>query len=203
MKRILNIVSIIGLLLVFLLAACSGQGEVQNQDQPENQAAVNQPEEVADEGGICISGAVFEQALDADLPGRELRQVASRRVQRSLRLMQRTSTARLDLETCREIALRDGGVHAVVAGRIEPAGPAYRLTVEVGLSSSKHTLSSPKSSVCRGEPAMSAMNRNIRTSARSAFQSVTGSAIGTGTSQCPNSLKGNGSSVTEWIGATR
>lgn len=63
MKRILNIVSIIGLLLVFLLAACSGQGEVQNQDQPENQAAVNQPEEVADEGQADAEPAVEEPTL--------------------------------------------------------------------------------------------------------------------------------------------
>jgi tetratricopeptide (TPR) repeat protein len=82
-------------------------------------------------GDSRLDGTI-EFALERDLSIGQSVHVASRfRVQDSLALMRRPPDARLDLDVAREVALRDGGIQALVTGRIGRRGTGFRLDAEI------------------------------------------------------------------------
>lgn len=69
---------------------------------------------------------VLDFALRSDLSNSQVVHVAApERVQDTLRLMRKPSDTPIDEQTGREICLRDGGIRAVVTGRIEKLGSKY------------------------------------------------------------------------------
>jgi tetratricopeptide (TPR) repeat protein len=80
--------------------------------------------------------SLFDRTLDYAL-GRELsnsRQVtvASRdRINDALRLMRRSPDAQIDAGLAREVCLRDGGIRALLTGRVEKLGAKYVYSVEL------------------------------------------------------------------------
>ncbi len=80
--------------------------------------------------------ALFDGTLEAAL-GRELSNsrfvnvVPRERIQDTLRLMKKPLDTRVDGEVGREISLRDGGIRALLTGRVDKLGSAYLLSVEL------------------------------------------------------------------------
>ena len=75
---------------------------------------------------------VLEQALTRELVGSGFVNVVPRpRVEDTLALMKRPADQRLDATLAREVALRDGGVRAVLMGKIVKLGAEYALTTEI------------------------------------------------------------------------
>ena len=78
--------------------------------------------------------ALFEGTLEAAL-ARELSNsrfvnvVPRERIQDTLRLMKKPFDTRVDGEVGREICLRDGGIRALLTGRVDKLGSAYLLSV--------------------------------------------------------------------------
>jgi hypothetical protein len=76
--------------------------------------------------------AVLEPALVRELTASGFVNVVPRpRIEDTLALMRRAADSVLDARLAREVALRDGGIKALVTGRIERAGAALVLTTEV------------------------------------------------------------------------
>jgi tetratricopeptide (TPR) repeat protein len=76
--------------------------------------------------------AVPERALMRELTASGFVNVVSRpRIEDTLALMRRAPDSVLDARLAREVALRDGGIKAVVTGRVERAGAAFVLTTEI------------------------------------------------------------------------
>ncbi|HEY3122478.1 MAG TPA: hypothetical protein VGK70_00275 [Thermoanaerobaculia bacterium] len=79
---------------------------------------------------------LFDGTLDYSL-GRELSNsrhvnvVSRERVADALRLMRKPLITRLDAPLAREVCLRDGGIRALLAGRIEKLGSKYVFSVEL------------------------------------------------------------------------
>lgn len=75
---------------------------------------------------------VLEQALTRELVGSGFVNVVPRpRIEDTLALMKRPADQRLDATLAREVALRDGGIRAVLAGSIRKVGAEYALTTEI------------------------------------------------------------------------
>ena len=75
---------------------------------------------------------VLEQALTRELVGSGFVNVVPRpRIEDALALMKRPADQRLDATLAREVALRDGGIRAVLTGRIRKVGAEYALTTEI------------------------------------------------------------------------
>jgi len=82
-------------------------------------------------GDRRLDGTV-EFALERELAGAKSLHVASRfRVQDTLALMRRLPDTRLDVDVAREVAVRDGGIQALVTGRIDRRGTSFRLHADV------------------------------------------------------------------------
>ena len=79
---------------------------------------------------------IFDGTLEAAL-GRELSNsrfvnvVPRERVGDTLKLMKKPLDSRLDTNLAREVALRDGGIRALLTGRVEKLGPTYVLSAEL------------------------------------------------------------------------
>jgi tetratricopeptide (TPR) repeat protein len=75
---------------------------------------------------------VLQQALTRELVGSGFVNVVPRpRIEDVLTLMKRPADRRLDAALAREVALRDGGIRAVLTGSIARIGAEYALTTEI------------------------------------------------------------------------
>ncbi|MFQ5526152.1 MAG: hypothetical protein ACE5GX_07805 [Thermoanaerobaculia bacterium] len=74
----------------------------------------------------------LEAALRRELVSSGFVNVAPRaRLEDTLLLMGKSTETRIDAELGREVALRDGGIRAVLVGRVEKVGPSYLLSVDL------------------------------------------------------------------------
>jgi tetratricopeptide (TPR) repeat protein len=82
--------------------------------------------------GIAAFDDVLQCALERALgESRHIRIVPRERIRDTLRLMNLPLHASVDAALAREICLRDGGIHALLTGGIEMAGPAVILRVNL------------------------------------------------------------------------
>ena len=82
--------------------------------------------------GEEIFDDTLEYALERELSNSRFVNVAPpERVGDTLKLMKLPADARVDLQTGREVALRDGGIRALAAGRIESVGANYLLSASL------------------------------------------------------------------------
>jgi Tfp pilus assembly protein PilF len=82
--------------------------------------------------GEQILDGTLETALEQELANSAFVNVVPRdRIDDVLRLMQKPSDTKLDARLGREIAVRDGGVRALVTGRVERLGPTYVMTTQI------------------------------------------------------------------------
>lgn len=82
--------------------------------------------------GEAVLDGTLEYALERELANSSFVNVVPQaRVTDALHLMQRTADTRLDANTAREVAVRDGGIRAVIAGRVERLGTRYSATAVV------------------------------------------------------------------------
>lgn len=80
--------------------------------------------------GEAIFDNAAEYALKREIAeSRYVNVVPRTRINDVLSLMKRSSTARIDAALGREICIRDGGIRALLAGRIAKSGPHYMLNV--------------------------------------------------------------------------
>jgi len=82
--------------------------------------------------GEALFDVSLDQALEQELQSSAFVNVASReRIADTLRLMRRPLDAKIDLALGREIALRDGAIKAILAGRIETRAGRHVVSVRV------------------------------------------------------------------------
>ena len=82
-------------------------------------------------GEPTLDGTI-EFAFERELANSTFVNVVPRqRVEDSLALMAQPVNARLDAKLGREVCLRDGGIRALVTGRVEKSGPAYLVTAQI------------------------------------------------------------------------
>lgn len=82
-------------------------------------------------GEELLDGTV-EAALGRELANSRFVNVVPRtRISDTLRLMRRALDSHVDTELGREVALRDGGIRAVLSGRVDKMGSAYLMSVEL------------------------------------------------------------------------
>lgn len=82
--------------------------------------------------GEPLLEGTLEYALQRELSDSRYVSVLSRfRVEDALRLMRKPPDTRLDRAVGREVALRDGGVRAMVTGRVEKLDDQYLLSIEL------------------------------------------------------------------------
>lgn len=82
--------------------------------------------------GEDLFDGTLEAALDRELSNSRFVNVVPRqRVGNTLQLMQQPADAPMDIPLAREVALRDGGIRALLTGQIEKVGSAYVLSVEL------------------------------------------------------------------------
>lgn len=82
-------------------------------------------------GDVTLDGAI-DYALERELVNSGSVAVVPRdRIDDALRLMQRLTGTPLDAELAREVCLRDGGITALISGRIERIGTRLAVTAEI------------------------------------------------------------------------
>lgn len=82
-------------------------------------------------GEEVLNGTV-EFILEQDLSNSRFTELATReRIEDALRLMKKPQSTPLDVGLGREVALRDGGIDAILAGRIERLGSRYLLGLRI------------------------------------------------------------------------
>ena len=82
--------------------------------------------------GEPVLDGTIEYALERELSNSPSVSVVSHdRVEDTLRLMRKPINTTVDLAIGREVCLRDGGIRALVGGRIEKTGERYRLTAQI------------------------------------------------------------------------
>jgi tetratricopeptide (TPR) repeat protein len=82
--------------------------------------------------GIDVFDGTLEYVLRQELASSPIVQVASPdRVRDALALMRRAPDTKVDLEVGREVSLRDGGIRALVAARVDRVGPRLRLSTDL------------------------------------------------------------------------
>jgi tRNA A-37 threonylcarbamoyl transferase component Bud32/tetratricopeptide (TPR) repeat protein len=82
--------------------------------------------------GNSVLDGTIEYALQRELSRSPVVNVAPRaRVADVLQLMRKPPNTPVDLETGREVALRDGAIRALVTGRVDKVGDAYGLSVDI------------------------------------------------------------------------
>ena len=82
--------------------------------------------------GESLLDGTLEFALARELSNSAFVNVVPRqRVEDVLELMRRPLETKLDLRLGREVALRDGGIRAVISGRVEKIGPSYVVTSQI------------------------------------------------------------------------
>jgi len=114
--------------------------------------------------------AIFDGTLEAAL-GRELSNsrfvnvVPPERVQDTLRLMRQPPDTLVDAAVGREICLRDGGIRALVTGRVEKLGTVYLLSAEL-LDPTEGVIAASLSEEAQGQdevlPAMRRFSNRLR-----------------------------------------
>jgi Protein kinase domain len=82
--------------------------------------------------GEDVLDGTIEYALQRELSQSPVLTVVPRpRVADTLQLMKKAANTPLDAATSREVALRDGGINALVIGRVEKVGDVYGVSVDV------------------------------------------------------------------------
>jgi DNA-binding winged helix-turn-helix (wHTH) protein/tetratricopeptide (TPR) repeat protein len=82
--------------------------------------------------GEPVLDGTLEYALERELSNSPSVSVVSRdRIEDALRLMRKPTDTAVDLAIGREVCLRDGGIRALVGGRIDKIGDRYRLTAQI------------------------------------------------------------------------
>jgi DNA-binding winged helix-turn-helix (wHTH) protein/tetratricopeptide (TPR) repeat protein len=82
--------------------------------------------------GEAVLDGTLESALERELSNSQFVNVAPReRILDALRLMKRPADTPLTAALGTEVCLRDGGIRAVVAGRVEKLGPTYVLSAQL------------------------------------------------------------------------
>ena len=82
--------------------------------------------------GESVFDGVLEYALEREIANSQFVNVVPReRIQDTLRLMKKPPETVVDASVGREICLRDGGIRALLAGRVEKLGSVYVFSVEV------------------------------------------------------------------------
>jgi tetratricopeptide (TPR) repeat protein len=107
---------------------------------------------------------VFDGTIDAavrrELEYSEYVRAAQRdRIVDSLRLLGRAVDARVDAQLAREVCLRDGGIRALVTGRIQKEGTGYALTANIVNPIDGATVASLTERVPREREIMAAVRR--------------------------------------------
>jgi DNA-binding winged helix-turn-helix (wHTH) protein/tetratricopeptide (TPR) repeat protein len=103
---------------------------------------------------------VLDFALQSDLSNSRVVHVAApERIQDTLRLMRKPADAVIDEQTGREICLRDGGIRAVISGRIEKLAGNYVLTASLIEAQSGATLRSFSAGARNEREVLLAVNR--------------------------------------------
>jgi DNA-binding winged helix-turn-helix (wHTH) protein/tetratricopeptide (TPR) repeat protein len=110
--------------------------------------------------GDSMFDEVLEQALERELVDSGFVSVVPRpRIEDALALMKKPPDARLDAALAREVALRDGGIRAILAGRIHRVGSGYVVTTRVVNPEDGRTLADVSHDVPHPDDVMSAMRR--------------------------------------------
>ncbi len=82
--------------------------------------------------GEAVLNGTVEHALEQELTESRFVNVVSRqRLVDTLELMQKSTERRPDPLTGREVALRDGQIRVLIAGRVESVGPKYAVTADI------------------------------------------------------------------------
>lgn len=82
--------------------------------------------------GETLLDGTLEFALARELSNSAFVNVVPReRVEDVLELMRRPVDTKLDVRLGREVAIRDGGIRAVISGRVEKIGPTYAVTSQI------------------------------------------------------------------------
>jgi serine/threonine protein kinase/predicted Zn-dependent protease len=82
--------------------------------------------------GERLLDGTLEYALERELSNSTFVNVVSReRVNDSLQLMRKPAGTRLDVAVGREVCLRDGGIRALLSGRVDKVGEAFELGLEI------------------------------------------------------------------------
>jgi tetratricopeptide (TPR) repeat protein len=82
--------------------------------------------------GEPLFDGTVEAALARQLANSQFVSVAPRaRIEDTLALMRKQADTRVDAALGREICLRDGGIHALITGRIDKLGPTYLLGAQL------------------------------------------------------------------------
>ena len=82
--------------------------------------------------GEAAFDGVLEYALEREIANSQFVNVVPReRIEDTLRLMRRPLDTPIDRTLAREISLRDGGIKALLTGRVEKLGSTYLLSVQV------------------------------------------------------------------------
>ena len=82
--------------------------------------------------GEAVFDGVLESALRREIANSQFVNVVPReRIEDTLRLMRKPLDTRIDPEVAREISLRDGGIKALLTGRVEKLDSTYLLSVEL------------------------------------------------------------------------
>jgi tetratricopeptide (TPR) repeat protein len=114
-------------------------------------------------------GETVEYALESELANSRYVNVVPRiRAEDSLRLMGKPPDTRIDAAIGREICVRDGGIHALVSGRIDKVGTAYLLTATMSEAASAQPLTSVTES-SSGPGDLSRAIRQLSNSVRESF----------------------------------
>lgn len=110
--------------------------------------------------GEAIFDDTVEYALERELSNsRFVNLVPPERVQDVFRLMKKPSDTRLDAALAREVAVRDGNVHMVLAGRTEKLGGSYVLSASLVEPSSGAVLRSFSEQAAGQNAVLAAVNR--------------------------------------------
>ncbi len=82
--------------------------------------------------GESVFDGVLESALRREIANSRFVNVVPReRIEDTLRLMRKPLDTRIDPEVAREISLRDGGIKALLTGRVEKLDSTYLLSIEL------------------------------------------------------------------------
>ena len=82
--------------------------------------------------GEAVFDGVLESALRREIANSQFVNVVLReRIEDTLQLMRKPLDTRIDREVAREISLRDGGIKALLTGRVEKLDSTYLLSIEL------------------------------------------------------------------------
>ncbi len=116
--------------------------------------------------GEVLFDGTLEAALARELGNSRFVNVVPReRIQDTLRLMKKPLDTRVDSEVGREICLRDGGIRALLTGRVDKLGSAYLLSVELVDPTEGLTVASLSETAQGEDQVLSALHR-LATSTR-------------------------------------